>query len=327
MNDPNIRAPRLLERYREEMLVRRYAKRTITSYVSWVRRYLRFHHLRHPREMGQDEINAFLTNLAVIENLSASSQNQALGALLFLYRTVLGGDVGSLEGVVRGHRPQRLLVVLTEDEVRRVLSNLQGTPALVAQILYGSGLRLMEALCLRIKDVDFEKNSIVVRDGKGDKDRITMLPESLKASLQSHLRSVYGLHQKDLSEGWGRVELPNALARKYVNAVKEWGWQWVFPQQHRWRNRKSGEQGRYHIDASQIQKAMRAAVQAAGIHKPAKCHTLRHSFATHLLERGYDIRTIQELLGHSDVKTTMVYTHVLNRGVVGVKSPADLLFS
>jgi integron integrase len=242
MNDPITRAPRLLERYREEMLVRRYANRTITSYVSWVRRYLRFHHLRHPREMGQDEINAFLTHLAVSENLSASSQNQALGALLFLYRTVLGGDVGNLEGVVRGHRPQRLPVVLTEDEVRRVLSNLQGTPALVAQILYGSGLRLMEALCLRIKDVDFEKNSIVVRDGKGDKDRITMLPESLKASLQSHLTSVYALHQKDLSEGWGRVELPNALARKYVNAAKEWGWQWIFPQQHRWRNRKSGEQ-------------------------------------------------------------------------------------
>ena len=327
MNDPNTRAPRLLERYREEMLVRRYANRTITSYVSWVRRYQRYHHLRHPREMGQDEINAFLTHLAVTEKLSASSQNQALGALLFLYRTVLGFDVGSLEGVVRGHRPQRLPVVLTENEVRRVLSNLQGTPALVAQILYSSGLRLMEALCLRIKDVDFEKNSIVVRDGKGDKDRITMLPESLKASLQSHLRSVYGLHQKDLSEGWARVELPNALARKYVNAAKELGWQWIFPQQHRWRNRKSGEQGRHHIDASQIQKAMGAAVQAAGIHKPAKCHTLRHSFATHLLERGYDIRTIQELLGHSDVKTTMIYTHVLNRGVVGVKSPADLLFS
>ena len=240
---------------------------------------------------------------------------------------MLGGDVGSLEGVVRVDRPQRLPFVLTEDEVRRVLSNLQGTPALVAQILYGSGLRLMEALCLRIKDVDFEKNSIVVRDGKGGKDRITMLPESLKASLQSHLRSVYGLHQKDLSEGWGRVELPNALARKYVNAAKEWGWQWIFPQQHRWRNRKSGEQGRYHIDASQIQKAMRAAVQAAGIHKPAKCHTLRHSFATHLLERGYDIRTIQELLGHSDVKTTMIYIHVHNRGAISVKIPADLLFS
>ena len=274
-----------------------------------------------------DQINAFLTQLAVSEKLSASSQNQALGALLFLYRTVLGFDVGSLEGVVRGHRPQRLPVVLTENEVRRVLSNLQGTPALVAQILYSSGLRLMEALCLRIKDVDFEKNSIVVRDGKGDKDRITMLPESLKASLQSHLSSVYALHQKDLSEGWARVELPNALARKYVNAAKELGWQWIFPQQHRWRNRKSGEQGRHHIDASQIQKAMRAAVQTAGIHKPAKCHTLRHSFATHLLERGYDIRTVQELLGHSDIKTTMIYTHVLNRGVVSVKSPADLLFS
>ena len=327
MNDPNIRAPRLLDRYREEMLVRRYAKRTITSYVTWVRRYLRYHHLRHPREMGQDEINAFLTHLAVYEKLSASSQNQALGALLFLYRTVLGGDVGSLDGVVRGHRPRRLPVVLTEKEVRIVLGNLQGTPALVAQILYGSGLRLMEALCLRIKDVDFEKNSIVVRDGKGDKDRITMLPASLKVSLQAHLTNVFALHQKDLSDGWGRVELPDALARKYVNAAKEWGWQWVFPQQHRWRNRRSGEQGRHHMDASLVQKAMRAAVQAAGIHKPAKCHTLRHSFATHLLEHGYDIRTIQELLGHSDIKTTMIYTHVLNRGVLGVKSPADLLFS
>ena len=302
MNDPNIRAPRLLDRYREEMLVRRYAKRTITSYVTWVRRYLRYHHLRHPREMGQDEINAFLTHLAVNEKLSTSSQNQALGALLFLYRTVLGGDVGSLDGVVRGHRPRRLPVVLTEKEVRIVLGNLQGKPALVAQILF------------------------------------TMLPESLKVSLQAHLTNVFALHQKDLSDGWGRVELPDALARKYVNAAKEWGWQWMFPQQHRWRNRRSGEQGRHHMDGSLVQKAMRAAVQAAGIHKPAKCHTLRHSQwlrhaglrpgkATHLLEHGYDIRTIQELLGHSDIKTTMIYTHVLNRGVLGVKSPADLLFS
>ena len=241
-------------------------------------------------------------------------------------------------GGVRGHRPRRVPVVLTDTEVRIVLGNLQGTPALVAQILYGSGLRLMEALCLRIKDVDFEKNSIVVRDGKGDKDRITMLPESLKVSLQAHLTNVFALHQKDLSDGWGRVELPDALARKYVNAAKEWGWQWVFPQQHRWRNRRSGEQGRHHMDGSLVQKAMRAAVQAAGIHKPAKCHILRHSQwlrhaglrpgkATHLLEHGYDIRTIQELLGHSDIKTTMIYTHVLNRGVLGVKSPADLLFS
>jgi integron integrase len=326
MNAPT-KAPRLLDRYREELEVRRYAKRTVSSYVSWVRRYLRFHHLRHPREMGQDEINAFLTHLAVREKLSASSQNQALGALLFLYRTVLGGDVGSLEGVVRAHRPRRLPVVLSEDEVRRVLGNLQGPSALVGQLLYGSGLRLMEALRLRIKDVDFENSSLIVRDGKGHKDRITVLPESFKVPLKAHFKEVWALHQKDLSEGWGRVVLPGALARKYVNAAKEWGWQWVFPQQHRWRNRKSGEQGRHHMDSSLVEKAMRAAVQAAGIHKPATCHTLRHSFATHLLEHGYDIRTIQELLGHSDVKTTMIYTHVLNRGVAGVKSPADLLFS
>jgi integron integrase len=254
MNAPS-RAPRLLDRYREEMVVRHYAQRTVSSYLSWVRRYLRFHHLRHPREMGQDEINAFLTHLAVKEKLSASSQNQALGALLFLYRTVLGGDVGSLEGVVRAHRPRRLPVVLSEDEVRRVLGNLQDSSALVGHVLYGSGLRLMEALRLRLKDVDFEKSSMIVRNGKGHKDRITVLPESLKAPLMTHLRKVWALHQQDLADGWGRVVLPGALARKYVNAAREWGWQWVFPQQHRWRNRNSGEQGRHHMDSSLIQKA------------------------------------------------------------------------
>jgi integron integrase len=269
---------------------------------------------RYREEMGQEEINAFLTHLAVKEKLAASSQNQALAALLFLYRTVLGGDVGSLEGVVRAHRPRRLPVVLSEDEVRRVLGHLQGPSALVGQVLYGSGLRLKEALRLRIKDVDFDQSCIVVRDAKGHKDRITVLPESLKVPLKTHFRDVWAVHQQDLSEGWGRVKLPGALARKYINAAKEWGWQWVFPQQHRWRNWRSGEQGRHHMDSSLPQKAMRAAVQAAGIHKQATCHTLRHSFATHLLAHGVDIRTIQELLGHSDVKTTMIYTHVLNRG-------------
>ncbi len=321
------KSPRLLDRYREEMVVRHYAKRTVQSYVSWVRRYLRFHKMRHPREMGQDDINAFLTHLAVKEKLAATSQNQALAALLFLYRTVLSGDVGSLEGVVRAHRPRRLPVVLSEDEVRRVFIHLQGTSALVGNVLYGSGLRLKEALRLRIKDVDFDQSCILVRNAKGHKDRITVLPESLKTPLKAHLNDVRALHAQDLSEGWGRVKLPGALARKYVNAAREWGWQWVFPQQKRWSNHNTGEQGRHHMDSSLVQKAMRAAVQAAGIHKLATCHTLRHSFATHLLERGVDIRTIQELLGHSDVKTTMIYTHVLNRGPAGVRSPADLLFS
>lgn len=319
------RPPGLIQRYREELQVRHFARRTVSSYEQWLRRFLRFHQMRHPRQMGEAEINAFLSHLATEERVSASTQNQALAALLFLYRTVLGGDVGNLEGVIRARKRQRLPVVLTVGEVRGVLHHLDGAEALVAKLLYGSGLRLMEALRLRIKDVDLDQRCITVRCGKGDKDRRTVLPSSLVDPLKQHVNEVQHQHQNDLSAGWGAVELPHALERKYRNAAKEWGWQWLFPQGRRWRDPRQNIEGRHHLDPSLVQRAVRAAVQAAGISKPATCHTFRHSFATHLLEQGADIRTIQELLGHSDVKTTMIYTHVLNRGPSGVRSPADLL--
>jgi integron integrase len=315
----------LIQRYREELQARHYARRTVATYEQWLRRFLRFHQMRHPRQMGEAEINAFLSHLATEERVSASTQNQALAALLFLYRTVLGGDVGNLEGVIRARKRQRLPVVLTVGEVRAVLHHLDGAEALVAQLLYGGGLRLMEALRLRIKDVDLEQRCITVRCGKGDKDRRTVLPSSLVDPLKRHMNEVQHQHQNDLSAGWGAVELPHALERKYRNAAREWGWQWLFPQGRRWRDLRQNIEGRHHLDPSLVQRAVRAAVQAAGISKPATCHTFRHSFATHLLEQGADIRTIQELLGHSDVKTTMIYTHVLNRGPTGVRSPADLL--
>lgn len=322
---PPQSSPGLIQRYREELQARHYARRTVATYEQWLRRFLRFHQMRHPRQMGEAEINAFLSHLATEERVSASTQNQALAALLFLYRTVLGGDVGNLEGVIRARKRQRLPVVLTVGEVRAVLHHLDGAEALVAQLLYGGGLRLMEALRLRIKDVDLEQRCITVRCGKGDKDRRTVLPSSLVDPLKRHMDEVQHQHQNDLSAGWGAVELPHALERKYRNAAREWGWQWLFPQGRRWRDPRQNIEGRHHLDPSLVQRAVRAAVQAAGISKPATCHTFRHSFATHLLEQGADIRTIQELLGHSDVKTTMIYTHVLNRGPTGVRSPADLL--
>ena len=269
--------------------------------------------------MGEAEINAFLSHLATGERVSATTQNQALAALLFLYRTVLGGDVGNLEGVIRARRRQRLPVVFTVGEVRAVLGHLDGTEALVAQLLYGSGLRLMEALRLRIKDVDLEQRCITVRCGKGDKDRRTMLPDSLVEPLQRHMQGLRGVHQADLAAGWGTVELPHALERKYRNAAREWAWQWLFPQGRRWRDPHQRLEGRHHLDPSLVQRAVRAAVQAAWISKPATCHSFRHSFATHLLEQGADIRTIQELLGHSDVKTTMIYTHCVKQ--LSVRGP------
>jgi integron integrase len=256
--------------------------------------------------------------------VSASTQNQALAALLFLYRELLERDL-ELEGVVRARTRRRLPVVLSEAEVRAVRAKLAGEPALVVGLLYGSGLRLMEALRLRVKELDFERRELTVRDGKGGKDRRTLLPQSLAAELQEHLLKVRRLHQADLAAGWGRVLMPYALARKYPNAEREWAWQWVFPQQNRWHDRASGTQGRHHIDPSVVQKAVKRAVTESGVTKPASCHTFRHSFATHLLERGQDIRTIQELMGHQDVSTTMIYTHVLNRGPLGVLSPADLV--
>lgn len=322
--DPSTRPPGLIQRYREELQARHYARRTVTTYEQWLRRFLRFHGLRHPREMGSTEVNSFLTHLAVERRVSPSTQNQALAALLFLYRNLLERDL-ELTSVVRARSRQRLPVVLTTEEVRAVLQRLDGIAGLVAGLLYGSGLRLMEAVRLRVQDLDFSRRELTVRDGKGGKDRRTLLPDRMVEQLRSHLQTVRALHRKDLTDGWGRVELPHALARKYPNAPVEWGWQWVFPQHNRWRDRTTGAEGRHHIDPSLIQKAVRKAVLAAGISKPATCHTLRHSFATHLLERGQDIRTIQELLGHSDLKTTMIYTHVLNRGPMGVASPADLL--
>ena len=274
-------------------------------------------------DMAEAEINAFPTHLAVKESVSASTQNQALSALLFLYRHVIRREIGDLGEVIRTRKPTRLPVVITRDEVKSVLAKLSGDKCLMASLMYGAGLRLMECLRLRAQDIDFSRNEILVRDGKGAKDRITMLPESLKTRVSDHLQKVKATHERDLDDGWGRVQMPNALDRKYPNAAKDWRWQWVFPQENRWINRQTGEQGRHHLDASLIQKAVRDAVTKAGLVKRASCHTFRHSFATHLLEDGYDIRTVQELLGHSDVKTTMIYTHVLNRGPAGVRSPID----
>jgi integron integrase len=275
--------------------------------------------------MAEPEINAFLTHLAIKEKVSASTQTQALSALLFLYRHVLGREIGTLEGLIRARKPRRLPVVMTRDEVRVVIGELKGEYRLMAGLLYGAGLRLMECLRLRVQDVDLAANQITVRDGKGAKDRVTMLPQAVKGPLMEHLKRVRAVHQADLQQGWGRVYMPSALPRKYPNAAAEWGWQWVFPQESRWVNPQTGDQGRHHVDESILQKAVKGAVRRAGLAKHATCHTLRHSFATHLLEDGYDIRTIQELLGHNDVKTTMIYTHVLNRGGAGVKSPMDTL--
>jgi integron integrase len=316
--------PTLIQRYREELQVRHYARRTVNTYEQWLRRFLRFHRMQHPRAMGSSEVNAFLSHLAVDLKVSASTQNQALSALLFLYRELLERDL-ALEGVARARTHRRLPVVMTPEEVREVLARLEGDEALVAGLLYGSGLRLMEALRLRVHDLDFSRRELTVRDGKGGKDRRTLLPTRIGEQLRGHLEEVRRIHRADLADGYGRVRLPKALERKYPSAPVEWGWQWVFPQRHRWCDPVTRQQGRHHLDPSLIQKAVRRAVVAAGISKAATPHTFRHSFATHLLERGLDIRTIQELLGHSDVKTTMIYTHVLNRGPLGVSSPMDLL--
>ena len=317
--------PRLLAQVREAMRARHYSKRTEGTYIAWIRRFILFHHKRHPTELAEAEVNQFLTHLAIEERVSASTQNQALSALLLLYRHVIGRPLGELGNVIRARKSKRLPVVLTREEVSAVLNNLAGEQRLIAVLMYGTGMRLTECLRLRVKDIDFGSGEITIREGKGDKDRRTILPEKAKAPLRAHLEQVKKIHARDLANGYGRVPLPYALNRKYPNASAEWGWQYVFPQQNRWVNARTGEQGRHHVDQSIVQKAIKAAVREAGIVKPATSHTMRHSFATHLLEDGYDIRTIQELLGHKDVKTTMIYTHVLNRGGRGVKSPADSL--
>jgi len=317
--------PRLLDVVRARMRTQHLSLNTETTYVQWIRRFILFHHKKHPRDMGSPEVEAFLTHLAVDRKVSSSTQNQALAALLFLYRYVINREIGDLGQVVRARKPERLPVVMTRDEAKSVLNNLSGDKWLMASIMYGSGLRLMECLRLRVKDIDFSKNEILVRDGKGAKDRRTMLPVAVKQPLQDHLTQVKMIYEKDLAEGWGRVKLPDALDRKYPNAPKEWRWQWVFPQGKRWRNDKTGEEGRHHVHETIIQRAVADSVRITQMTKRATCHTFRHSFATHLLEGGYDIRTIQELLGHKDVKTTMIYTHVLNKGGAGVKSPMDNL--
>jgi integron integrase len=324
---PDAPKPRLLDRVREAIRARHYSRRTEEAYVAWIRRYIVFHGKRHPAEMGAPEVTKFLTSLAVDGHVAASTQNQALSALLFLYKDVLEVDLPWLDGVVRAKRPARLPVVLTRDEVRAVLERLDDAPHLMACLLYGPGLRVLECCRLRVQDVDFATNQIVVRGGTGDKDRVTMLPAMAKLGLARHLEDVRAQHEDDLAMGAGWVELPTALLRKYPNAGREWVWQWVFPATRLYRDRLTGQRRRHHLHESVLQRAVKDAVRKAGIAKRGSPHTLRHSFATHLLEDGHDIRTVQELLGHRDVSTTMIYTHVLNRGHAGVRSPADRMFA
>jgi integron integrase len=322
---PTVHKPKLLEQVRQAIRTRHYSYMTEKAYVGWIKRFIFFHNKRQPAEMAETEIAQFLSSLATDSHVSASTQNQALNALLFLYSEVLSKKIGLIERVVRAKRPQRLPVVLTKDEVKKVIDHMNGLPSLMAILLYGAGLRLMECCRLRVKDIDSSRSEILVRSGKGAKDRRTMLPSAIRDSLIRHLRAVKSQHEEDLRAGLGRVSLPNALDRKYPNAGKEWGWQWVFPATGRYIDRISGEHRRHHLHESVLQKAFKEARLKAGVYKLAGCHTLRHSFATHLLEDGYDIRTVQELLGHRDVSTTMIYTHVLNRGGKGVRSPADTL--
>jgi integron integrase len=316
-------APKLLDLVREAIRVRQYSRRTEQAYVHWVRRYVLFHGKRHPAELDARHVSNFLTHLASERNVAASTQNQALNALVFLYRHVLDQPLTDLHEMVRAKRSRHLPVVFTPQEVRAVLAQMEGVHRLVASLLYGAGLRLLEALRLRVKDVDFNAKQVVVRGGKGNKDRVTPLPTSLQEPLKIHVRTVRLLHQRDVSEGYGEVQLPRALARKYPGAARSWAWQYVFPAGGRSRDPRTGEVRRHHLHESAVQKAVSASLRRADIPKRGSCHTFRHSFATHLLEDGYDIRTVQELLGHADVRTTMIYTHVLNRGGRAVRSPLD----
>lgn len=320
-------APRLLDQVREVIRLKHYSLRTEQAYIHWIKRFILFHDKRHPRKMGSDEITRFLTALAVQRNVAAATQNQALNAILFLYREVLKIELPWMDKIERAKKPARLPVVYSRDEVRRLLAQLEGTTWLMVSLIYGAGLRLSECLRLRVKDVDFHYRQLLIRDAKGQKDRVTMLPESLTEPLRTHLVRVRERHEQDLREGFGRVELPHALARKYPSADREWGWQYVFPAAKRSHDPRSGVERRHHVLEDVLQRAVRKAIRNARIVKPGNVHTLRHSFATHLLEGGHDIRTVQELLGHSDVSTTMIYTHVLQKGGRGARSPLDGMVS
>lgn len=319
------RAPKLLEQVRQEVRMRHYSYRTEQLYVNWIRRYVRFHGLRHPREMGAPEVEAFLSHLASDRKVSSSTQNQAKAALLFLYDKVLKVRLPWLGAVVQAKGQRRLPVVLTPSEVRVLLDQMNGTLGLVAQLLFGTGMRLMEVLRLRVKDLDFERLEVTVRQGKGGKDRVTMLPEALVEALKAHLLKARALHERDLAEGHGRVALPDAFEVKSPHSAQAWGWQWVFPSVSRSKDPRSGVLRRHHLSPESVQRAIREAARSGELAKPVTPHTLRHSFATHLLHAGHDIRTVQELLGHKDVETTMIYTHVLNKGGRGVPSPLDLV--
>jgi integron integrase len=320
---PNRPTPKLLDQVRTIARVKHFSLSTERAYVSWIRRFILFHHKQHPKEMAETEIREFISHLAVDAKISASTQTVALSALLFLYRDVLKRDLPYVANIERAKPSKKLPVVFTRREVEAVLVRLSGTHHLIACLLYGSGLRLMEAVRLRVKDIDFERHEITVHEGKGAKDRVTMLPSSTINALQAHLRKVRVLHQADLKDGFGKVQLPFALDKKYPRAAMEWGWQFLFPSIRRSRDPRSGAERRHHTSPDHIQRAVKTAIHLAQLNRNGSCHTLRHSFATHLLEDGYDIRTVQELLGHKDVRTTMIYTHVLNRGGRGVKSPLD----
>ncbi|HSB12025.1 MAG TPA: integron integrase [Blastocatellia bacterium] len=319
----SVSQPKLIDQVRAVIRLKHYSLRTEEAYWNWIKRFILFHNKRHPNDLAEAEIASFLTHLAVNKKVSASTQNQALSAILFLYNEVLKKDLDWIDNIHRAKRPSRLPVVFTRQEVQSILLNLEGTKWLMTSLLYGAGLRLTECLRLRVKDVDFGYGQIIVRDGKGSKDRVTVLPNSLREPLTKHLEKVKALHERDLLEGCGRATLPFALDRKYPNAGLEWGWQYVFPSSKRCWHSESKQEVRHHINEDVLQRSVKSAMFRAGISKPGSCHTFRHSFATHLLESGYDIRTVQELLGHKDLNTTMVYTHVMNKGARGIKSPVD----
>ncbi len=317
--------PKLLDQVKNKLRLKHYSIRTEEAYLNWIKRFIYFNNKKHPNEMGETEINKFLTHLAVEGKVASSTQNQALCALIFLYREVIKKEIGSLEETVWAKKSKKLPTVFTRTEIKEVLESLKGVEWIAGNLLYGAGLRLLECLRLRTKDINFSYNQLIIRDGKGEKDRVTMLPVAVKPALKAHLEDVKKLHINDLKRGYGSVYLPYALDKKYPNASREWGWQYVFPSAEISEDPRSGSLRRHHLSESKIQKAVKAAIRKSGITKIAGCHTLRHSFATHLLEAGTDIRTIQDLLGHSSLNTTMIYTHVINKGAFGVKSPVDTL--